>query len=121
MPAGPIVSSTGFAQNVEYVGRTIWVSIFSVASTLIAPVLLTHLPQGQELLNTVTDASPEAQTLKSRVRVRLPRPISRRWNSHVRFSIWYSKTFDLEGTLRQQARRLGRTHADAGVKKYFRM
>lgn len=55
MAAGPIVSSTGFARNVEYVGRTIWVSIFSVASTLIAPVLLTHLPQGQELLNTVTD------------------------------------------------------------------
>lgn len=44
-------------------------------------------------------ASPEAQTLKVRVRIKLPRPISRRWNSHVRFAIWYSKKFDLEGTL----------------------
>ena len=55
MAAEPIVESGWLARNIEYVGRTVWVSIFSVASTLIAPILLTRLPQGQELLNTVTD------------------------------------------------------------------
>jgi hypothetical protein len=48
-------------------------------------------------------ASPESQTLKAGVRIKLPRTISRRWNSHVRFAIWYSKTFDLEETLREFA------------------
>jgi hypothetical protein len=62
-------------------------------------------------------ASPEAQTLKRRARVRLPRRISRRWNSHVRFAIWYSKTFDLEGTLRGLTKLLlqAGTHSDAVV------
>lgn len=44
-------------------------------------------------------ASPESQTLKRQASVRLPRSISRRWNSHVRFAMWYSKKFDLEGAL----------------------
>ena len=48
-------------------------------------------------------ASPESQTLKAGVRIKLPRAIARRWNSHVRFAIWYSKTFDLEETLREFA------------------
>jgi len=41
-------------------------------------------------------ASPESQTLKAGVRIKLPRAISRRWNSHVRFAIWYSKTLILK-------------------------
>jgi hypothetical protein len=44
-------------------------------------------------------ASPEAQTMKSRVPLRLPRAVRRRWNSHVRFAISYSKQFGLEEVL----------------------
>ena len=44
-----------FTQAVQYIGLSFWVSIFPVVSTLIAPILLIRLPQGQELLNTVTD------------------------------------------------------------------
>ena len=62
-------------------------------------------------------ASPEAQTLKGRVRIKLPRPVRRHWNSHVKFAIWYSKTFDLEGTLREFARLLlaAGVHSDGVV------
>ena len=62
-------------------------------------------------------ASPEAQTLKARVRIKLPRPIPRRWNSHVKFAIWYSKKFDLEGTLREFANLLSAAgiHSDGVV------
>ncbi len=62
-------------------------------------------------------ASPESQTLKARVRIKLPRAISRRWNSHVRFAIWYSKKFDLQGTLREFAKLLSAAgvHSDGVV------
>jgi hypothetical protein len=58
-------------------------------------------------------ASPEAQSLKGRVRMKLPRPITRRWNSHVRFAIWYSNKFNLQGTLREFAELL----LAAGIQK----
>jgi hypothetical protein len=62
-------------------------------------------------------ASPEAQTLKARVRIKLPRSVPRRWNSHVKFAIWYSRKFDLEGTLCEFAKLLSAAglHSDGVV------
>lgn len=51
----PVPTTRPFTQAVQYIASSIWVSIFPVASTLSVPILLTRLPQGQELLNTVTD------------------------------------------------------------------
>ena len=51
----PVPTTRPFTLGIQYVASSIWVSIFPVLSTLIAPILLTRLPQGQEILNTVTD------------------------------------------------------------------
>ena len=48
-----------FTLGLQYVADTVWVSIFPVLSTLVAPLVLTRLPQGQELLNTITDQQLE--------------------------------------------------------------
>jgi hypothetical protein len=41
--------------GVQYVTTSLWVCIFSLVSTAVAPGILMGLPQGQELLNTITD------------------------------------------------------------------
>jgi Patatin-like phospholipase len=42
-------------QGVQYVTTSFWVCIFSLVSASVAPGILMGLPQGQELLNTITD------------------------------------------------------------------
>jgi hypothetical protein len=44
-----------FTRWIQYVVKTVRVSIFSVGSTVCAPLLLVFLTQGQEVLNAVTD------------------------------------------------------------------
>ncbi len=44
-----------FTTSLRYVTASLYVSIFSVVSTLIAPVLLVMVPQGRELLDMVAD------------------------------------------------------------------
>lgn len=53
--AAPPFQPRPLTYGIQFAVYTLRTSIFSVASTLIAPLLLTQLAQGQELLNTITD------------------------------------------------------------------
>src|SRR5262245_22012164 len=56
MNAGPFVPPRPGTILIQYIAYSFWVSIFPVFATLVAPLLLVRVEQGQELLNAISDS-----------------------------------------------------------------